>query len=87
MHLDDYDYELPDERIAQSPVTPRDSSRLLVDRGDAEPLHRTFADLTEYLGEGDLLVVNDSKVIPARLRLRRASGGAAEVLLLDWPKV
>jgi S-adenosylmethionine:tRNA ribosyltransferase-isomerase len=83
VHLDDYDYELPEERIAQTPVTPRDSSRLLVDRGAAEPLHRHFADLTELLGDGDLLVVNDSKVIPARLRLRRATGGAAEVLLLE----
>ena len=83
MRLDDFDYELPDERIAQHPVEPRDSARLLVDRGAAEPSHRHVRDLVEYLGEGDLLVVNDSKVIPARLRVARVSGGAAEVLLLD----
>ena len=83
MRLDDFDYELPDERIAQSPVEPRDTARLLVDRGAAEPLHRTVRDLGEVLREGDLLVVNDSRVIPARLRLQRHTGGAAEVLLLD----
>ena len=83
MRLDDFDYELPDERIAQTPVEPRDAARLLVDRGDAAPEHRHVRDLPDELREGDLLVVNDSKVIPARLRLQRASGGAAEVLLLE----
>ena len=83
MLLADFDYELPAERIAQTPVMPRDSARLLVDQGPAEPLHRHFRDLGELLRPGDLLVVNDSKVIPARLRLHRASGGAAEVLLLE----
>ena len=83
MHLDDFDYQLPDERIAQTPVEPRDSARLLVDRGSDEPLHRHVRDLTEFLGEGDLLVVNDSRVIPARLHLQRHTGGAAEVLLLE----
>jgi S-adenosylmethionine:tRNA ribosyltransferase-isomerase len=83
MRLDDFDYHLPDERIAQTPVEPRDSARLLVDRGDATPDHRHVRDLPDELREGDLLVVNDSKVIPARLRLQRASGGAAEVLLLE----
>src|SRR5829696_9409144 len=83
MRLDDFDYLLPDERIAQVPVEPRDSARLLVDRGSAPADHRRVSDLVELLHDGDLLVVNDSKVIPARLRLQRATGGAAEVLLLE----
>ena len=83
MRLDDFDYALPDERIAQQPVEPRDAARLLVDQGAAAPLHRHVSDLGELLRDGDLLVVNDSKVIPARLRVTRATGGAAEVLLLD----
>lgn len=83
MRLDDFDYHLPDERIAQHPAEPRDSARLLVDQGSAAPLHRHVRDLTEYLREGDLLVVNDSRVIPARLRLARSTGGQAEALLLD----
>jgi S-adenosylmethionine:tRNA ribosyltransferase-isomerase len=83
MDLADFDYDLPDDLIAQTPVEPRDSARLLVDQGAAEPLHRTVRDLTDHLHEGDLLVVNDSRVIPARLRLRRETGGAAEVLLLE----
>ena len=65
------------------PLEPRDSARLLVDQGSSEALHRRVADLGEYLREGDLLVVNDSRVIPARMKLQRASGGAAEVLLLE----
>ena len=83
MHLADFDYGLPPERIAQTPVEPRDAARLLVDRGSAEPLHRHVSDLVELLQPGDVLVVNDTKVLPARLRLRRVSGGAAEVLLLE----
>ena len=83
MRLDDFDYHLPDEVIAQHPVEPRDSARLLVDQGSADPLHRHVRELGSFLREGDLLVVNDTRVIPARLRLRRHTGGAAEVLLLD----
>ena len=83
MHLDDFDYDLPSELIAQTPVEPRDSARLLVDQGSGSPLHRHVRDLAEFLGEGDLLVVNDSRVIPARLHLQRHTGGAAEVLLLE----
>ncbi len=83
MELADFDYDLPDERIAQVPVEPRDSARLLVDRGAAEPDHRFVRDLPDILRPGDLLVLNETRVIPARLRLRRASGGAAEVLLLE----
>jgi len=83
MRLSDFDYELPVERIAQVPIEPRDAARLLVDRGSAAPAHLHVRDLPTLLMEGDLLVVNDTKVIPARLRLRRATGGAAEVLLLE----
>ena len=83
MRLTDFDYDLPAERIAQVPIEPRDASRLLVDRGSAEPDHRHVRDLPELLADGDLLVVNDTRVIPARLRLQRQSGGAAEVLLLE----
>ncbi len=83
MRLDDFDYHLPDNRIAQHPVEPRDSARLLVDQGGAAPLHRRVSDLDGFLREGDLLVVNDSRVIPARLHLSRETGGAAEVLLLE----
>lgn len=78
------DYELPERAIAQSPVEPRDSARLFVDhgpRGSAD--HRHVYDLPELVGPGDLIVVNDTKVIPARLRLRKPSGGAVEVLLLE----
>ncbi len=65
------------------PIEPRDAARLLVDRGSAPPEHRTVADLPGLLRPGDVVVVNDTKVIPARLRLQRATGGAAEVLLLE----
>jgi S-adenosylmethionine:tRNA ribosyltransferase-isomerase len=83
VRLEEFDYELPDERIAQVPIEPRDAARLLVDRGSAPPEHRTVADLPTLLRPGDVVVVNETKVIPARLRLRRESGGAAEVLLLE----
>jgi S-adenosylmethionine:tRNA ribosyltransferase-isomerase len=83
MHLSDFDYELPPDRIAQTPIEPRDAARLLVDRGDAPPEHRHVRDLAELLRPGDLLVLNDTKVIPARLPLHRATGGAAEVLMLE----
>jgi S-adenosylmethionine:tRNA ribosyltransferase-isomerase len=82
--LADFDYDLPAKAIAQSPIEPRDAARLLVDRGPARaPEHRTVADLPELLLPGDLLVVNDTRVLPARVHLRRATGGAAEVLLLE----
>jgi S-adenosylmethionine:tRNA ribosyltransferase-isomerase len=83
MELADFDYDLPHERIAQTPIEPRDAARLLVDRGNASPEHRHVRDLVDILRPGDLLVVNETKVIPARLSLRRATGGAAEVLLLE----
>ncbi|MCU0269193.1 MAG: tRNA preQ1(34) S-adenosylmethionine ribosyltransferase-isomerase QueA [Acidimicrobiales bacterium] len=79
-----FDYDLPSELIAQLPVEPRDAARLLVDRGSASgPEHRRVHDLPELLEEGDVLVVNETRVLPARLALRRATGGAAEVLLLE----
>jgi S-adenosylmethionine:tRNA ribosyltransferase-isomerase len=83
MRSAELDYELPPELIAQRPVEPRDASRLLVyRRADGGIEHRRFADLPEALGEA-LTVVNDTRVLPARLPLRRASGGAAEALLLE----
>lgn len=83
MHIRDIDYELPESRIAQRPVEPRDSAKLLVDRGGDAPVDSTVARLCDFLREGDVLVVNDTRVLPARLRLQRRSGGAAEVLLLE----
>lgn len=83
MRTSDFDYELPAERIAQEPIEPRDSARLLVDRGSSSPLHGVVSDLPSLLRDGDVLVVNDTKVIPARLPLRRESGGRVEVLLLE----
>ncbi len=83
VQIADFDYVLPDERIAQTPIEPRDSARLLVDRGTAPPEHRHVRDLPDLLRTGDLLVLNETKVIPARLRLQRDSGGQAEVLLLE----
>jgi len=83
MRSSELDYELPPELIAQHPVDRRDASRLLVyRRATAEVRHRTFADLPDEL-DGELAVVNDTRVVPARLRLRRESGGEAEVLLLE----
>ena len=83
VRIADFDYELPEDRIAQTPIEPRDTARLLVDRGSAPPEHRRVTDLPELLRAGDLLVLNETRVIPARLRLRRSTGGAAEVLLLE----
>jgi S-adenosylmethionine:tRNA ribosyltransferase-isomerase len=83
VRIADFDYDLPADRIAQTPVEPRDSARLLVDRGADPPAHRLVADLPGLLREGDLLILNETRVIPARLRLRRRSGGQAEVLLLE----
>ena len=83
LRLSDYDYDLPRDRIAQTPARPRDSSRLLILHRDTGALeHRVFRDLPEYLRRGDVLVLNDTKVLPVRLRGRRASGGEVEVLLL-----
>ncbi len=84
MQTAELDYELPEAAIAQQPAEPRDSSRLLVDRGPCiQPEHRYTRDLPELLGPGDVLVVNNSRVMAARLRLRKATGAAIEVLLLE----
>jgi len=82
--ISDYDYNLPEALIAQTPAEPRDSSRLLVLHRDTGVLeHRHFRDLGDYLHPGDLLVANNSKVLPVRLYGKKAdSGGAVEVLLL-----
>ncbi len=83
--LDAYDYELPESCIAQTPATPRDSSRLLVwgvKNRTAE--HRLFRDIADYLNAGDLLVLNDTRVLPARLWGNKAKGGGkVEILLLN----
>jgi S-adenosylmethionine:tRNA ribosyltransferase-isomerase len=84
MDLADVDYDLPSGRIAQTPIEPRDAARLLVDRGPGQtPDHRTVADLPDELRPGDVVVVNDTRVMPARLQLVKATGGAVEVLLLE----
>ena len=84
MRTEELHYELPEAAIAQQPAEPRDSSRLLVDRGGTSPPeHRLTRDLPELLNPGDVLVVNNSRVMPARLRLRKATGGRVEVLLLE----
>jgi S-adenosylmethionine:tRNA ribosyltransferase-isomerase len=84
MRSSELDYELPQELIAQQPLERRDSSRLLVhDRATGETRHRRFDDLPAELPEGTLVVVNDTRVLPARLRLERPGGGEAEVLLLE----
>lgn len=80
-----FDYDLPQEFIAQEPVTPRDSSRLLVLERDSGRLqHRTFRDVIEYLRPGDVLVANETRVIPARMYARKVpTGGKVELLLLS----
>lgn len=84
MKTSDFDFHLPDELIAQSPLPERDASRLLVmPRYEGAPSHRHFRDLPGLLREGDLLVLNDARVIPARLKGAKASGGRAELLLCD----
>ena len=82
MDAADLDYHLPDAAIAQTPVEPRDSARLLVATGHGLE-HRVVADLDSLLDPDDVLVVNDTKVIPARLHLRKPTGGAVEVLVLS----
>ncbi len=84
MKTDELDYTLPEELIAQTPVEPRDSSRLLVlHREDGRLEHRIFRDIADYLRPGDLLVANESRVIPARMfGHKEPGGGKVEVLLL-----
>lgn len=91
MKTSDFDYYLPQELIAQTPVYPRDSSRMLVfDRESDKIEHKHFYDLVDYLKEGDVLVRNNTKVLPARMFAYTPNGGKVEVLLLkrfnltDW---
>ena len=82
MHLDAFDYHLPKALIAQAPLDDRTASRLMViDRASGAFEHATFRDLASYLTPGDVLVVNRSRVIPARLFVRRSSGGRIELLV------
>ena len=84
MKTSELDYELPPELIAQRPLARRDRSRLLVyERSTGAVQHRRFDDLPDELTAGALTVVNDTRVLPARLRLRRPGGGETEVLLLE----
>ncbi|MBE5750831.1 MAG: tRNA preQ1(34) S-adenosylmethionine ribosyltransferase-isomerase QueA [Clostridiales bacterium] len=79
----DFYYDLPESQIAQTPAEPRDSSRLLVyDRKTRRITDRVFRDIVEYLQKGDLLVINNTKVLPARMYARTQHGGAVEILLL-----
>ncbi len=83
MRTSDFDYDLPPESIAQTPAEPRDSSRLLVvQRATGQLEHRFFRDVGEYLRPGDLLVLNQTRVIPARIFARKPTGGRVELLLL-----
>ena len=83
MKLSDFMYDLPEERIAQTPVEPRDHSRLMVlHRADDSIEHKHFYNIIDYLNAGDALVINETRVIPARLIGERPTGGACEVLLL-----
>lgn len=84
METASFHYDLPEGAIAQRPVEPRDRARLLVDRGPStDPLHRHVTDLPTLVGPGDVVVVNATRVLPARLHLRKPTGGAVEVLLLE----
>lgn len=84
VRVEEFDYELPQDRIATVPAEPRDAARLLVyDRATDRVEHRVVGDLPDLLRRGDLLVVNDTRVVPWRLRGRRTSGGAVELLLVE----
>ncbi|MBC7813045.1 MAG: tRNA preQ1(34) S-adenosylmethionine ribosyltransferase-isomerase QueA [Burkholderiales bacterium] len=83
MNVSDFDYELPETFIAQVPAQPRDSSRLmLLDRETGTLEHRRFRDIVDLINPGDVLVLNTTRVIPARLKAMKSTGGAAEVLLI-----
>ncbi len=84
MDTADVDYHLPPEAIAQTPIEPRDAARLLIDDGPGQaPRHGHVADLPALIGPDDVVVVNTTRVLPARLHLRRSTGGSVEVLLLE----
>ncbi|WP_107668625.1 tRNA preQ1(34) S-adenosylmethionine ribosyltransferase-isomerase QueA [Cyanothece sp. BG0011] len=81
--LSSYDYHLPPELIAQNPMTPRDHSRLLVINSPTTHIHSIFRDLPQWLSPGDLLVFNNTRVIPARLYGKKSTGAPVEILLLE----
>ena len=84
LRTSDFDYDLPESLIAQTPIEPRDHSRLMsLSRTDGSIRHHRFYDLPQLLRPGDLMVFNDSRVMPARLRGTRSTGGAIELLLLS----
>lgn len=83
LRTSDFDYDLPQERIAQTPIEPRDHARMMVlDRAQQSIAHRHIYDLPQYLQEGDLLVLNDTRVIPARLYGHKETGGQVEIFLV-----
>lgn len=84
--LDAYDYPLPPERIAQFPEPERDQSKLLILSPDEQPAHGLFTDILGYLRPSDLLVINTTKVFPARLLGQKATGGKVELFLLHFPR-
>ncbi len=90
LHLLSYSYDLPEELIAQHPANSRDNSRLLVlrqEQGKHQELeHKKFADIADYINDGDILVVNNTRVFPARLTGKKETGGRAEVFLLEYPE-
>ena len=81
--LSNYNYHLPSELIAQNPLVPRDSSRLLVVNSSNTHVHSFFNELPKWLLPGDLLVFNDTRVVPARLYGQKTTGAKVEVLLLE----
>src|SRR5512133_2198563 len=83
MRISDFDYALPAQLTAQAPIEPRDAARLLVVPSSGPLGHRMIAELPDLLAEGDLLVLNDTRVIPARLLGKKESGGKAELLLCE----
>ena len=92
--LSTYDYHLPEELIAQTPLEKRDESRLLVfDRKTKDTYHRTFKDIKSFLRKGDVLVINNTRVLPARIQAKKETGATIEILLLkrynmtDWEVV
>ena len=83
--LSSYDYELPSERIAQNPANPRDSSNLLVweiSKGAEPNFNNKFRDIINFLSPDDLLILNNTRVIPARINFKRSGGGQSEIFLL-----
>ena len=83
--LSDYDYELPESLIAQEPCSGRSHSRLLcLDRIHGKISHNRFDDLSSLLRPGDLLVINNTRVVPARLHGKKETGGKVEILIIDY---